>query len=73
MSDRTIQVALLVVVIAILVVAILGLARLPSTGAVAVLGTVVGALVAVIGGLVALIARPSNSTPASKGTTEPKL
>ncbi len=65
-------VAHLVVVVAILVVGIVSLARLPSTSATAVLGTVVGALVAVIGGLVTLIARPSNSVQTPKTPPDAK-
>lgn len=66
MSDRSIQISLLVVVVAILAMAIVALARLPSVQAGTILGTVVGLLVAVIGGLTTLIARPSNTVKPPK-------
>ena len=66
MSDRTVQVGMLVVVVALLTVSVLALARLPESSSAPVLGAVVGALVAVASGLSVLISRPSNSIPIPK-------
>ncbi len=68
MSDRTVQLGLLVVVIALLSVSILSLAHLPEATSAPVLGAVVGCLVAAVGGLTVLIGRPSNSIPIPKDT-----
>ena len=63
MSDRTIQVAILVVAVCVLVVAIISLARLPAQENTWLLAAMVGMLSSVVAGVLALIARPANNVP----------
>lgn len=66
MSDRTVQMAVLVVLIAILVIGVVRLVVVGGEAGVPLAAALIGLASTAIGGLMLLISRPANSAPPPK-------